>query len=446
MQKKDSSPKTLPIRAQAAQAINQVIYHGKSLAEIFSNLRMVDTTPAEIALLKHCCFGGVRYFNRLEAAINTLLNHPLPKKHALLQCLLVVGLYQLEYLSLPPYVCVNETVAACSSLGKAWATKLTNQILRQWLRRKQTISPHLNQHLPFLYAHPNWLIQLLQHHWPSQWQDILEYNNIPAPLYLRVNRQLITTAAYLKLLDEHNINAAAIFENSTILELKHAVAANKLPGFDQGLCYIQDLSGQLVVGLLELQPGQHVLDSCAAPGSKTTHILETEPNLKTVTACDQSTSRLALLSQNLLRLQHMPEKVKIIHTNVSDVDKWWNGQLYDRILVDAPCSGSGVIRRHPDIKWLRKESDIATLASNQLKLLSQLWPTLAINGLLIYTTCSVLQTENDQVIESFLLQHPNANNLTLHFPIGNKTNFGWQILPQDHNCDGFYYAKLRKTA
>jgi 16S rRNA (cytosine967-C5)-methyltransferase len=284
---------------------------------------------------------------------------------------------------------------------------------------------------------------MLQKSWPNHWEEILNANNAQAPMSLRINTKKITRGKYLGLLAKQNIAANIDKYSTSGITLDKPGDVSDLPGFNEGLFYVQDISSQLAVSLLELAPKQIILDACAAPGGKLTHILEAEDNLAQVVAVDIDNKRIGTIRENLDRLQ-LNEKVLLITGDARNPEKWWDKIQFDRILLDAPCSATGVIRRHPDIKVLRTKNDIISLQKHQLQILEALWPLLKANGILLYATCSIFPQENTDVVEDFLQQNKDAKEIVINEPWGVETKHGRQIITGENNMDGFYYAKLRK--
>jgi 16S rRNA (cytosine967-C5)-methyltransferase len=324
-------------------------------------------------------------------------------------------------------------------LGKSWASGLINATLRNYQRQQQQLNAITEESDTAKYAHPEWLVNRFKHNWPEQWQSALNANNQQAPMMLRVNKQHYSRDEYLALLAESNIQASEIKACSQGVILNQACDVYELPGFVDGAVSVQDGAAQLVAELLQLQAGQHILDACAAPGGKTGHILELAGDSQ-VTALDIDEQRLQQIEQNLDRLKL---SAKLIAVDASKPTEWWDQQKFDRILIDAPCSGTGVIRRHPDIKQLRRERDIRNLAIQQRELLEQLWPLLKPDGLLVYTTCSALKEENEYQIRDFLQQHAEAEEFIPENAPATRRPFGYQRLPGDDQLDGFYYACIQ---
>jgi 16S rRNA (cytosine967-C5)-methyltransferase len=431
---------SMPVRARAARVLSGVT-DGRSLADILPPVLDAMAEARQRALLQELVYGTLRWYHRLDALLGQLLRKSLKKKDNDLRCLLLIGLYQLDQLAMPQRVAVNETVQAVRDLDKSWAGGLVNALLRNFQRRSPALLANLVDNPQAYYAHPDWLIRRLQEHWPHDWAGILAANNARPPFCLRVNRRQMTRAEYLELLDEQSLAAVALAHTPQGIMLEHPVPVATLPGFTAGSVSVQDGGAQLAAGLLRLAPGQRVLDACAAPGGKTAHILEFEPRLRGLTAIDIDEQRLQRVAGNLSRAGLRAE---LVLGDAAEPSSWWDGDRYDRILLDAPCSATGVIRRHPDIKLLRKANDIAGLAQQQARLLQALWPLLAPGGMLLYCTCSVLAEENTRQIEHFLAAMQDAREVTVAAAWGRVCRHGRQQLPGDDNMDGFYFACLRK--
>jgi len=389
-------------------------------------------------LTKEICFGVTRHYIRLEALANCLLNKR-PKDISVWLCILI-GLYQLHCLNIPDYAVVKETVALLDQLKKPWAKALVNAILRRYCREKESLLQTLSQHNAFIYGHSDWLIHRIQTSWPDNWQAILTANDCHPPMSLRVNQAKISATDYLAALETHGIQGSQCTFAPNSIRLKTPIAVYDLPGFSTGEVSVQDSAAQLAAPLLDVKPHQRVLDACCAPGGKTCHLLEIEPTLSLL-ALDIESTRLERVQENLTRLN--------LHATLQQGDAltpetWWNGRLFDRILLDAPCSATGVIRRHPDIKLLRTPQDIETIVQVQQQILAALWPLLAPGGRLVYATCSIMPEENEKQIARFIEQHPDCHHITTSQPWGHSTGHGWQILPGEHDMDGFFYSVLQK--
>lgn len=429
-------------RAIAAKIIYQVLAKHESLDRVLPQYCDNKILEKDRGLIAELCYGALRWFPRLDYLAQNLLHKETKKLDSLVHALLLVGLYQLIYLRVPEHAAIAETVSATRVLKKNWATTLVNAVLREFLRDKNTLLQNIENDLSAKYAHPLWLINKLQHAYPKNWQDILENNNVYPPMHLRVNLRNVTRDGYLQKLQTANISVEVQLSCNAGITLIKPVDVAKLPGFNKGLVSVQDLAAQFAAELLELKSEQRVLDACAAPGGKTAHILEVEPRIAELLALDISEDRLLKISSNLQRLAL---HAKLLCGDATLPESWWDGKQFSRILLDAPCSATGVIRRHPDIKILRTEGDIEKLAAQQLSLLESLWPLLADGGILVYATCSILPEENSNVIDRFLRQHQDAHELSISLPWGIKMEHGWQIFPSQNGPDGFYYAKLSKT-
>ncbi|OOF58040.1 16S rRNA (cytosine(967)-C(5))-methyltransferase RsmB [Rodentibacter myodis] len=436
---------TLSSRAIAAQVILQVLDEGKSLSALLPEVQS-EVKTQDLALLQEICFGVCRVLPRLEQIIQRLVDKPLKGKTRIVHCLLLVGLYQLLYLRVPAHAAVDEVVNATKLLKVDSFRGLVNGVLRRFLREQEDILAIVDKHWQTL--HPEWFVNKLKKAYRN-WREIIEANNQKPPMWLRVNSQKNSTENYRTLLMDTEISAEMGVHPQS-LRLASPVAVQKLPQFVEGAVTVQDLSAQWAATLLEPQNSEWILDACAAPGGKTTHILELAPQAKVI-ALDVEAHRLKRVEENLARLN---QQAIVVCGDASQPDDWL-GEIeqntvksavkFDRILLDAPCSATGVIRRHPDIKWLRQETDIAQLVELQKKILNALWAKLKPNGILLYATCSVLPDENSDQIKAFLAEHAEAELLPLPFD-DDQSVVGFQFIPQEKSGDGFYYAKLRKRA
>ncbi|MEZ5453608.1 MAG: 16S rRNA (cytosine(967)-C(5))-methyltransferase RsmB [Thiothrix sp.] len=429
-------------RATAARCLQRVIYDGESLTEVLQNYTATSLSSQDQALLRDLCFGALRWHERLSAILAILLTKPLKKADKDVECLLRIGLYQLLYQRTPDHAAVNETVAAAKKLKKAWAGGLVNGVLRGFIRRQASILAQVDTQPVACHAFPDWLLARIRQAWPDAWENILAASNAHPPMTLRVNQRQQSTATYWQILRAAGIAAETVETVASALNLQTPVGVEQLPGFHEGTVSVQDAAAQLAAGLLDCQPGMHVLDACAAPGGKTSHLLETTADLH-LTAIDSSETRLRRVTENLSRL-HL--QARVIAADAGELTAWWDSQPFDRILLDAPCSATGVIRRHPDIKVLRRDSDIAALQQEQAHLLNNLWPSLRPGGKLLYVTCSILPEENIRQVETFLGKQADAKHLPIEAGWGRTLAIGRQILPGEQGMDGFYYALLQKVA
>ena len=429
------------VRLVAAEAIGQVL-RGRSLSAVLPKCgeKVADTDQA---LFKQLCFGTLRWYPQLQAIVNHLMSKPIKDKEREIQALLACGIYQLMYMRVADHAAINETVAATVKLKRLWAKGLVNAVLRNFQRQQQQITASLSTNAEFATAHPQWLVSRLQKAWPKQSEEILQANNLQPPMCLRVNALRCTRDDYLQLLADADIDATQTQYSDCGVVLDSPQDVTKLPGFADGLISVQDESAQLAASLLDVQPGHRVLDACCAPGGKTCHILESQPKLSSLTAIDLEEKRLERCKDNLQRLDL---QANLIAADVGALDQWWDNNSFDRILLDAPCSASGVIRRHPDIKLLRQDTDIDNLSKIQTELLEKVWKTLRKGSMLIYATCSVLPQENDQVVAQFLATNNDASLVKIEADWGIATDFGRQIFPSAKGGDGFYYSRLQKNS
>ncbi|WP_375740791.1 16S rRNA (cytosine(967)-C(5))-methyltransferase RsmB [Pseudomonas boanensis] len=429
-------------RLAAARALAAVLSGKASLGgSLPPQLDRVE--PRDRALAQDLAFGAARWQPRLAALAERLLQKPFKATDKDVEALLLVGLYQLFYTRIPAHAAIGETVGCVDKLKKPWAKGLLNAVLRNAQRQGETIFAELERDPAARTAHPRWLQKALKANWPEHWEAVCAANNAHPPLILRVNRRHGSRDAYLAELQQVGIAAEPCAFSRDGIRLLEAQDVKTLPGFAEGRVSVQDEAAQLAADLLELAPGQRVLDACCAPGGKTCHLLEAEPGLAEVVAVDLEETRLARVRENLARLQL---QATLIAADGRNTGAWWDGKPFQRILLDAPCSATGVIRRHPDIKLTRKAEDIPALAQLQGELLDALWPTLEVGGVLVYATCSTLPQENSDNIAAFLARTPGARELGIHGPYGLKQPHGRQLLAQENGHDGFYYAKLIKIA
>ncbi len=426
------------LRGLAAQILSRVINDGQSLTAALENQLPKLNDHQDRAFVQALCYGVIRHYYALTCTLQQLLDKPLKTKDGDIQALLLVGLYQLQHMRVKSHAAVSETVSA--TRHKPWAKSLVNAILRNYLRDAENLSCHAGRSATL--NHPDWIIEVLEQNWPDQSAQIMAANDQAAPMSLRVNLLQGSREDYLNRLQQLDINAQISAYNPAGIVLDQAINVEQLPGFTEGLVSVQDLAAQLAAELLDVKPGQQVLDLCAAPGGKTAAILEQQPGLQSLLAIDVDAHRLKRVNDNLLRLNLQAETLA---ADASRPDTWADNKQFDRILLDAPCSGFGVIRRHPDIKILRRASDIETLQALQYKILNAAWQLLAPGGILLYATCSILKPENEQQIAKFLANHPDASELTIEADWGMARPHGRQILPGDNQMDGFYYAKLGKS-
>jgi 16S rRNA (cytosine967-C5)-methyltransferase len=424
-------------RVAAAMVIGEVI-SGKSLNQALPP-RLALVAERERSLLQQLCYGTLRQQPRLQALLNQLLNKPLRDKDSDVLGLLLCGLYQLESTRIPDHAAVASTVGAVAALKKPWAKGMTNAVLRRFLREREALCSTLSG--AAAACHPQWLYEALHQYWPGEAVDIISANNQQPPMTLRVNASRGTRQDYLKKLAAQDIEAAPGQLSPHAVYLAKPREVLDIPGFAEGEVSVQDEAAQLAAPLLQASPGERVLDACAAPGGKSCHLLELQPNIAELVAMDIDGARLEKVDQNLQRLG---QQATLLEGDASCPGPALASTSFDRILVDAPCSASGVIRRHPDVKLLRRPEDIGQMAELQLKILQGLWPLLKSGGSLLYATCSVLPEENADVVTRFLAECEGARMVALPEALGIASGPGRQLLPSADGADGLFYALLHK--
>ena len=431
------TPPIPSVRAEAARVLYSVAVEGRSLNQCLPP-SLARVAAEERGRLQDLAFGGCRWWYRLHEELDGYLKKPLRQADSLIEALLIIALYELRESATARHALVHQSVDACRELKRTPMTGLVNAILR----RAAGSPPPVPATDCGRYAHPGWMIEKLRHNWPDHWPAILEANNGHPPMTLRVNRQRLTAAAYQTRLAKAGMAARLCEYAPWGIRLDRPVPVSRLPGFAEGDLSVQDEAAQLCTELLAPSPGQRLLDACAAPGGKTAALLEACPDLELL-ALDRDPDRLTRVDENLERLGL---RAQVRAADAADTDSWWDGRPFDRILLDAPCSGSGVIRRHPDIKLLRRETDIAALSHAQLGLLEGLWPTLAPGGRLLYATCSVFPQENHRIITRFMRDREDVRLRPIAAGWGIDCGAGRQLLPVPHGHDGFFYAILEKPA
>ncbi|MCX7094955.1 MAG: 16S rRNA (cytosine(967)-C(5))-methyltransferase RsmB [Methylobacter sp.] len=426
-------------RLIAARVLSRVLQDGQSLTAALDHAFLSIESGKDRAFIQALCYGVCRQFHRLDFVLSQLLDKPL--KDADVKALALVGLYQLNFMRVKPHAAVSETVLAVRK--KPWAKSLINALLRTYLREQEGLEHKADAFQSAALSHPDWLIKHLEQDWPEQALTLLQENNLQPPMVLRVNLAKTSRENYLQRLIGQEIAAEAVSFCPSAITLDKPVPVEVLPGFADGLVSVQDTAAQLAAGLLDVQPGQRVLDVCAAPGGKTAHILESQAQLKELVAVDIDESRMQRVSENLQRLNL---QAKLTVGDAAKPEDWWDGTRFERILLDAPCSALGVIRRHPDIKLLRRAEDIGPLQALQKSILQAVWPLLAPGGILLYATCSILKQENERQIQAFLAEHGDAVELPITADWGVAGVSGRQILTGESAMDGFYYARLSKAS
>jgi 16S rRNA (cytosine967-C5)-methyltransferase len=418
------------VRAAAARIVARVV---GERADVEEALAAAEVAERDRPLLAALVLGALRWHHRLEWQASRLLTRPLKPEQTALAALLRIGLLQLEVLRVPAHAAVSATVDAAAELGARAAAGLVNAVLRRFQRERATLERDQESVLEARFSHPAWLIDAVRADWPDDWPRILDANNGMPPMWLRVNLGRTSRADYLATLARAGLAARASPEVESAVLLEEPRAVETLPGFAEGLVSVQDLTAQRAAGWLDARAGQRVLDACAAPGGKTGHILESCPSA-TVFAVDRDARRLAKVGENLARLGLT---ATLVAGDATEPAAWWDGRPFERILLDAPCSAVGVIRRHPDIKLLRRPGDVARAVALQARLLAALWPLLAPGGRLVYATCSVLKRENADRIAAFGAEEPAAAQAV-------AVEKAAQFLPEEARGDGFYYASLLK--
>lgn len=419
------------IQLAAGQIVQQVLVDGRNLNQVLDeSLRRKSVwTPQQRAALQDLSYGTLRFYGQLRAILELLLHKPLSDQR--IYYVLLVALYQLEYSKAAQHAVVDHAVRS-AQMQNPKISGLVNAILRNFLRSRDSLLEQAKQRAEGKYNYPQWWIDELQAQYGERSAAILEAGNSHPPLTLRVNRRRGTVAEYAASLEREGIAARRIAPDA--LQLDKPVGVDRLPGFFDGLASVQDAGAQYAALLLDAHDDMRVLDACAAPGGKTAHILECAA--VEMVAVDKDEQRLQRVAQNLQRLKL---EATLLTGDAAEPESWWDGKVFQRILADVPCSASGVVRRHPDIKWLRRRADIAGFAEQQLAILQALWPLLEQDGKLLYATCSVFRQENEQVVAAFLAQRPDARRLSLALPDDG------QLLPDDQH-DGFFYALLHKIA
>ncbi|MCP1372608.1 16S rRNA (cytosine(967)-C(5))-methyltransferase RsmB [Dyella lutea] len=426
-------------RALAAGGLAEIALRGASLREVMERTAPRLTDPRDRALLMALLSEGARWWLRYDAALDELLARPLKRKEPAIHALLVLGLVQLEVLELEDYAAVAATVEATHALKRPALVGLVNAVLRRWQRERGERLARLDAQPATRHAHPDWLAAALATDWPAQAGAVMAADNREPPLMLRANRRHGDRGTLVAALREAGQAAEAHPWLADGIVLPHSTDVTRLPGFAEGAFAVQDGAAQVATDLVDACDGQRVLDACAAPGGKACHLLERAD--VELTALEMDEHRATRIRENLERLRL---SAKLIVGDAGDPAAWWDGRPFDRILIDAPCSASGVLRRRPDVRLHRRESDIAELGVQQRRILHALWPLLAPGGQLVYATCSLLRAENEAVVTELLAAHADAEVVPIDLPVGRCAAVGWQILPGDGDLDGMYYAVLRK--
>lgn len=426
-------------RIAALGALSEVLDGHSNLVDSASLSGLRDSRDG--ALARNLAYGVLRWLSALEWLAGELLSKPLKKREVEVQRLLLLGLQQLWHDQTASHAAVNETAECARLLGKPWAVGLINAVLRRFQREREFFLNKL-QEVPHQFAHPSWLLQAIQADWPGQWREIVKANNQKAPLWLRINRQKADESKLRSELKSIGFEVEDHVFAADAICISPAAPVSEIPGFEKGWLSVQDPAAQLARDLLKPCAGDRILDACAAPGGKTAHLLESCQDLD-LTVLDKHPRRIAQVKENLERLG-LQAKIQV--ADATDTETWYDGQRFNKILLDAPCSATGVIRRHPEIKWLRSSRQVDSAVQLQAALLTALWPLLEPGGLLVYATCSILERENGRQIRQFLSEHPGAELEEPDVEWGTASPFGRQILPGEARMDGFFYAVLRKSA
>jgi len=431
--------KGLSVRALAAEALASIALSGHSLREAADRALPKLADSRDRALLTALLSDGARWWPRFDAALDRLLDKPIRRSEPVIHALLVTGLVQLETLELPGYAAVAATVEAARELRRPRLAGLVNAVLRRWQREREALNATLDANPATRHAHPVWLADAIAHDWPAHADAVLAAANTEPPLMLRVNRRVAQRDAVAAALADAGQAPTPHAWLADGLVLPHSTDVTRLPGFADGHFAVQDGAAQVPADLLDAQAGQRVLDACAAPGGKACHVLERAD--VSLVAVEYEAARAARIRQNLERL-HLRADVTV--ADAGDTSAWWDGRPFDRIMIDAPCSATGVIRRRPDVRLHRRAADIDALVAQQARILAACWETLAPGGRLLYVTCSLLRRENEGVVGEFVAAHDDAMIVPFTLPVGQAARIGWQVLPGDGDLDGMYYALLER--
>ncbi len=433
-------------RQAALKALKQV-FSGQSLSAVQQGT--IDTLEdrRDRGLANEIINGVLRWRWQLEFFVSCLLTKPLKQKDSDVQLLLLMALYELKECRAPDYAIINDAVELVRApggkgAGKKWAAGMVNAVLRRFTREKEELIASIKD-AQVRYSHPRWILEKIKADWPEYWTQILEANNQRPAFWLRVNQIQHSTEQYQKLLADNDIESHFSALTDHALKLTRGIDVRLLPGFADGAVSVQDAGAQLTAALLNVAENAQVLDLCAAPGGKTCHLLEQYNDIDKIFAVELEEQRMRRVSENLQRLK-LESRAELIVADAREYKQWWSGDQFDRILIDAPCSASGVIRRHPDIKTLRRESDITPLVKLQAEILASAWQMLAPGGELLYVTCSVFKDENQNQIHGFLSRNNDAAEIKIEASWGKPCEHGQQLMPGEQDADGFYFCRLKK--
>ncbi len=436
---------TVNSRQLAANVVDGVVSHGMSLPNALDEYLPGNLSAEDLSFVKALSFGTLRWYYRLDFMLDHLLTKPIRNKEHFVKMLALVGLYQLAYMRVAPHAAVSATV---DGIGKKfWAKGLINGVLRNFQRQQDQLEQQADRSLLTKTAHPAWMVDAFQRSWESQTETLLFNNNQLPPMVLRVNRLKVDRNEYFNKLQHVGIAGQLSKVSVDGIILDKPVDVSVLPDFEQGAVYVQDTAAQLVAHFLDVQKTHRVADLCAAPGGKAIHVLELCPELGELVAVDIDSRRVKTIASNA---QRCDVSMTIKCADATDLESWWDGVLFDRVILDVPCSGTGVIRRHPDIKLLRQASDIPVLVKRQRELLEAGWKITAPGGVMLYTTCSVLPEENTEQIAWFLETYSDAQE----WPVDQLSDLvsvqqsipGSQILTGAQDMDGFFYGRIRKQS
>ena len=433
--------KTISVRALAAESLASIALSGHSLREVADRAMPRLPDSRDRALLTALLNEGARWWPRFDAAVELLVAKSIRRNEPIIHALLVTALVQLEILEMKGYAAVAATVDAVRELRRPRMAGMVNAVLRRWLRERETLIAELDRTPSTRHAHPAWLADAIARDWPGLAEDVMAAANTEPPLMLRVNRRRASRDGMIEALRAASYDVQPHDWLADGLVLPHSTDITRLPGFAEGHFAVQDGAAQVPADLLDLADGQRILDACAAPGGKACHALERADVY--LAAVEYEAKRAPRIRQNLERLGL---EADVIVGDAGDMSDWWDGKPFDRVMIDAPCSATGVIRRRPDVRLHRRDTDIPVLVAQQTRILEACWNALAPGGRLLYVTCSLLRAENEGVVGAFVASRGNAKAVAFSLPVGQAAAIGWQILPGDGDLDGMYYAVLEKAA
>ncbi len=429
------------VRYLAVKAITPLLQQSSSLKYTLKT-QLRDCPEQQRPFLQELCYGSMRHLTQLNAFLDQISAKKIKAKDQDVKATILIGIYQLYKLNTPEHAAISETVDVCQLLNKRWATAFVNATLRRFQREQTQLTESLQLINSFNFNHPDWYIEKLKHNWPTQWQDILRANDQHPPLTLRVNTQLVSRETLISKLSKEGIDSFETEYSKFGITLSKPTDIVSTEVFQQGLISVQDEAPQLAAELIDPQNDDLILDACSAPGGKLLHILELTKGMNTeVQGLELEQHRADRIKENFDRLDLQCQ----IHIADATQKDWWDGRLYDKILLDTPCSATAVIRRNPDIKVMRQSEDIHQLAKLQKQIIANMWAMLAKGGTLVYATCSIFQQENERLIASFCKENEDAIHTPIDAGWGMQREFGRQLFPVNEKHDGFYYAVLKKS-